>query len=164
MLLKCQPSSEPTSHFCDAVVLKSRSVLNCRTLYLRIFRVIRRGAQAMYKRGTKTRVSQLTFEPRPVTFLRSSHSTPPPPHTLHHPYTQPHTIKRRDLGDSQQRCALALCVFLYISLSVFPSLSLSLSPCLSLSISLSIPLSLSRALALSGHVSLPLAVATSWSD
>ena len=38
------------SHFCEAVVLRSRSVPTCTTLSRRILRVIRCGAQTMYKR------------------------------------------------------------------------------------------------------------------
>ena len=44
-------SLENASQFCEVVVLKSRTTPNGTTLSLRIARVIRRGAQAMYKRG-----------------------------------------------------------------------------------------------------------------
>jgi len=39
------------SYFCEVVVLELRGALIGTALNLRIFRVIRRGAQAMYKRG-----------------------------------------------------------------------------------------------------------------
>jgi len=82
----CEPSIRAllgtAPHFCQVVVLKSRTVPNRTTLSLRILRVIRRGAQAMYNRGTThiashthlTISSLLTLPPPLSTFLAFSRS------------------------------------------------------------------------------------------
>ena len=51
MSLKYEPSSEPLHIFCEVVVLKLRTVPIGTALISKILRVIRRGAQAIYKRG-----------------------------------------------------------------------------------------------------------------
>ena len=48
-----------TTHFCRVVVLKLRAVPIGTALSLRVLRLIRRGAQAMYKRGLNLRTTSL---------------------------------------------------------------------------------------------------------